>query len=132
MRKVVYGGAMSPDGFIAGPNSEYDWIVMDPDIDFAGMTSRFDTFLIGASKTAPPHWIGFDRGPEHRVARVHAPALREGIDVRDQVECVRPRIDPLGPFAVGPLREPIERDLQAPRSSSSSWLFSFASKNLTS
>ena len=27
MRKVVYGGAMSLDGFIAGPNGEYDWIV---------------------------------------------------------------------------------------------------------
>jgi len=46
MRKVVYGGAMSLDGFIAGPNGEYDWIVMDPDIDFGEMR-RFDTFLIG-------------------------------------------------------------------------------------
>jgi dihydrofolate reductase len=47
MRKVVYGGAMSLDGFIAGPNGEYDWIVMDPDVDFAAMMDRFDTFLIG-------------------------------------------------------------------------------------
>jgi dihydrofolate reductase len=47
MRKVVYGGAMSLDGFIAGPGGEYDWIVMDPDIDFAGQMARFDTFLIG-------------------------------------------------------------------------------------
>jgi dihydrofolate reductase len=47
MRKVVYGGAMSLDGFIAGPNGEYDWIVMDPDIDFATLMGRFDTFLIG-------------------------------------------------------------------------------------
>jgi dihydrofolate reductase len=47
MRKVIYGGAMSLDGFIAGPNGEYDWIVMDPDIDFAAMMGRFDTFLIG-------------------------------------------------------------------------------------
>src|SRR4026208_2028923 len=47
MRKVVYGGAMSLDGFIAGPNGEYDWIVMDPDIDFAALMSRFDTFLMG-------------------------------------------------------------------------------------
>jgi dihydrofolate reductase len=47
MRKVLYGGAMSLDGFIAGPNGEYDWIVMDPDIDFAEMMAQFDTFLIG-------------------------------------------------------------------------------------
>jgi dihydrofolate reductase len=47
MRKVMYGGAMSLDGFIAGPNGEYDWIVMDPDIDFREAMSRFDTFLIG-------------------------------------------------------------------------------------
>ena len=47
MRKVVFGGAMSLDGYIAGPRGEYDWIVMDPDIDFAAMMRRFDTFLIG-------------------------------------------------------------------------------------
>ena len=42
MRLVRYGGAMSLDGYIAGPNGEYDWITMDPDIDFAGMTSQYD------------------------------------------------------------------------------------------
>jgi dihydrofolate reductase len=47
MRLVGYGGAMSLDGYIAGPNGEYDWIVMDPEIDFAGMMRQFDTYLIG-------------------------------------------------------------------------------------
>jgi dihydrofolate reductase len=47
MRKVIYGGAMSLDGYIAGPNGEYDWIVTDPEIDFAALMGRFDTFLIG-------------------------------------------------------------------------------------
>jgi dihydrofolate reductase len=47
MRLVRFGGAMSLDGYIAGPNGEYDWIVMDPDIDFAGTQAQFDTFLIG-------------------------------------------------------------------------------------
>jgi dihydrofolate reductase len=47
MRLVRYGGAMSLDGYIAGPRGEADWIVMDPEIDFAGMMNQFDTFLIG-------------------------------------------------------------------------------------
>src|SRR5690349_12385385 len=47
MRKVIYGGAMSLDGYIAGPHGEHDWIVMDPDLDFAAFAARFDTYLIG-------------------------------------------------------------------------------------
>ena len=37
MRRIVYSVAMSLDGYIAGPNGEYDWIVMDPDIDFKAL-----------------------------------------------------------------------------------------------
>jgi dihydrofolate reductase len=47
MRRVRYQVAASLDGYIAGPNDEYDWIVMDPDIDFAGLFAQFDTFLMG-------------------------------------------------------------------------------------
>jgi dihydrofolate reductase len=38
---------MSLDGYIAGPKGEADWIVMDPEIDFAALMERFDTFLLG-------------------------------------------------------------------------------------
>jgi dihydrofolate reductase len=47
MRRLVYSVAASLDGFIAGPNGEYDWIVHDPAIDFAAIYRRFDTFLMG-------------------------------------------------------------------------------------
>lgn len=38
---------MSLDGFIAGPNGEYDWIVMDPAIDFAALFKEFDAAVMG-------------------------------------------------------------------------------------
>ncbi|MDD9980945.1 MAG: dihydrofolate reductase family protein [Gammaproteobacteria bacterium] len=47
MRQVCYSVAMSLDGYIAGPNGEFDWIVMDPEVDFSGHAARFDTHLVG-------------------------------------------------------------------------------------
>jgi dihydrofolate reductase len=47
MRRIRYGVAMSLDGYIADPNGGFDWIVMDPDIDFTAMMARFDTLLMG-------------------------------------------------------------------------------------
>jgi dihydrofolate reductase len=47
MRRVVYSVAMSLDGYVAGPNGEADWIVMDPEIDFTAIFARFDTVLMG-------------------------------------------------------------------------------------
>jgi dihydrofolate reductase len=47
MRKIVAGFAISLDGYIAGPNNEFDWIIVDPEIDFAEMMKRFDTYLLG-------------------------------------------------------------------------------------
>jgi dihydrofolate reductase len=60
MRKVIYGGAMSLDGYIAGPNGESDWIVMDPDMDFAEFASRFDTYLIGRKTFEAMRRMGSD------------------------------------------------------------------------
>jgi dihydrofolate reductase len=47
MRTIVYSVAMSLDGFVAGPNGEADWIVMDPEIDIVATMARFDTVLMG-------------------------------------------------------------------------------------
>jgi dihydrofolate reductase len=47
MRRIRYSVVMSLDGYIAGPNGEADWIIMDPDIDFSALFEQFDTFLVG-------------------------------------------------------------------------------------
>lgn len=38
---------MSLDGYIADPKGGYDWIVIDPEIDFDAMFRGFDTVLMG-------------------------------------------------------------------------------------
>ncbi len=46
-RRLRYQVAVSLDGFIAGPNGEYDWIVPDPAADFAALYKEFDTAVMG-------------------------------------------------------------------------------------
>jgi dihydrofolate reductase len=53
MRKIRYSVAMSLDGYIAGPEGEADWIMMDPEIDFAAMFEQFDTFIMGRRTFEP-------------------------------------------------------------------------------
>jgi len=47
MRKIVAGFAASIDGYIEGPNGDYDWIIIDEKIDFADYFRRFDAFFFG-------------------------------------------------------------------------------------
>ena len=47
MRPLVYSVAASLDGFIAGPNGEFDWIVHDPTIDFDEIFGAFDAIVMG-------------------------------------------------------------------------------------
>ena len=47
MRKIVAGFAASVDGYIEGPNGEYDWIIMDEKMDLAEMMKPFDAFFFG-------------------------------------------------------------------------------------
>ncbi|MEX2112229.1 MAG: dihydrofolate reductase family protein [Pirellulales bacterium] len=58
MRRICYSVAMSLDGYIAGPNGEFDWILMDPEIDFGAMMSRFDTLLMGRGTFAASQTMG--------------------------------------------------------------------------
>jgi dihydrofolate reductase len=50
MRRIRYSVAMSLDGYIAGPNGEYDWIEMDASGAaeyFKAFYAQFDTALMG-------------------------------------------------------------------------------------
>lgn len=47
MRQLRYSVAASLDGYIAGPNGEFDWIVVDPEIDFAAMYASFSGLVMG-------------------------------------------------------------------------------------
>lgn len=47
MRRIRYAVAASLDGYVAGPKGEADWIIMDPEIDFAALFNEFDTLLMG-------------------------------------------------------------------------------------
>ena len=47
MPQLRYSVASSLDGYIAGPNGQYDWIVIDPEIDFSAMYSGYSGIVMG-------------------------------------------------------------------------------------
>jgi dihydrofolate reductase len=47
MRPVRYNVAASLDGYIAGPDGEFDWIPQDAEVDFGTIFGNVDTVLLG-------------------------------------------------------------------------------------
>jgi dihydrofolate reductase len=47
VRQLRYSVAASLDGYIAGPQGEFDWIVPDPDVDFAEMYAGYSGLVMG-------------------------------------------------------------------------------------
>lgn len=84
MRRLRFSAAMSLDGYIAGKNGEFDWIVMDPEIDFGAMMNRFDTVFLGRKsyEAAKQHGGGALPGMEaYVVSRTLRPEDCPGVAV---------------------------------------------------
>ena len=47
MRKVILQLAVSLDGFIEGPNGEFDWCFTDDDYGMTNFFNQIDTIFIG-------------------------------------------------------------------------------------
>ena len=76
MRQLRYSVAASLDGYIAGPNGEFDWIPMDPDIDFPAMYAGVSGLVMGRVSYEVFVATGGAPGPRAADVRVFAHAAR--------------------------------------------------------
>jgi dihydrofolate reductase len=94
MRRVRYQVAASLDGYIAGSQGEYDWIVPDPEIDFAALFAQFDTFLMGRRTFAALPAGDVPRGKVIVFSRTLRPEDHPGVTIvagneRETVDALR-------------------------------------------
>ena len=88
MQRIRYRVATSVDGYIAGPNGEFDWMVNDPSIDFGELLGQFDTFLLGRKTyelTLQPGSPGFPPGSRAFVFSRSLPDQVPGFSVVREV-----------------------------------------------
>jgi dihydrofolate reductase len=93
MKELRYSVASSLDGFIAGRKGEFDWILTDPEIDFAAMYASFSGIVMGRRSYEVFAATGGAVGPPlptYVYSRTHPEGSRDGVTfVRDAVSHVR-------------------------------------------
>lgn len=93
MRQLRYSVAASLDGYIAGPAGEYDWILVDPDIDFAAMYAKYSALVMGRRSYDVFAGTGGDGSaglPAYVYSRSQPEGQRNGVTfARDAVAHVR-------------------------------------------
>ncbi|MEV8374170.1 dihydrofolate reductase family protein [Kribbella sp. NPDC056861] len=81
MRKIVHYVHISIDGFVEGPNGEFDWPVMSTELsDFSlALTERADTFLYGRVvwEMMSSYWPQAESHSDHPHDLAFAPVWRE-------------------------------------------------------
>jgi dihydrofolate reductase len=92
-RRLRYQVAVSLDGFIARKDHTYDWIVMDPAIDFGAMFKQFDAAVMGRKTYEVVGAMGGDWLPGNATvfSRTLPPETRTKLTITndDPVEVVR-------------------------------------------
>ena len=78
MRQLRYSVAASLDGFIAGPNGEFDWITMDPEIDFAAMYAGVSGLVMGRRSYEVSLSVSGPEAPPPVPTYVYSRTLPEG------------------------------------------------------
>ena len=108
MSRIRYHVAASLDGYIAGPEGEYDWIVEEPAIDFGALFGQFDTFVMGRVTYEVVNREGAPPFPKGSTVFVFSRTLRQ-----DQVPSATV-IPEVSPEAVDRIRAAARKDI---------WLF---------
>lgn len=104
MPSLRYSVAASLDGFIAGPDGEFDWIPMDPDIDFVAMYEGFSHLVMGRHSWDVYLATGGSPGPQLPVT-VCSRTLPEG--EREGATFVRGAVARVKALKGGPEAKPI-------------------------
>ena len=93
MRQLRYSVAASLDGYIAGPKGEFDWIPVDPEIDFEALYAGFSGIVMGRRSYEVYVSTGGGVGPPlpvHVFSRTLPEGMRDGVTFgRDAVSGVR-------------------------------------------
>src|SRR4030095_4545569 len=92
MRKVILGLAVSLDGYIEGPNGEFDWCFTDQDYGMSDFFKRVDTTFMGRKTyelalamqdQAPP---GFPKMKEYVFSNTMQTANKDVVLVRGDIK----------------------------------------------
>lgn len=84
MRKVILGLAVSLDGFIEGPNGEYDWCFTDQDYGMSAFFQQIDAIFMGRKSWDLARLMGGESPWKGITTYVFSQALTS-IDEKDTV-----------------------------------------------
>ena len=98
MRKIILGVAVSLDGFIEGPNGEYDWCMMDQDYGMSAFMKRIDTLFLGRktyemAQAMGDHPSGFPKFKEYIFSTTLTGVKKDAVlikgNIRNEIEKIK-------------------------------------------